>query len=307
MERPKEKPPDEEIIKLGFESGVEAVWDAGYEAGRASVCREAFALGEVTGKLRLEAERVLGELRRTEANAYRAALELLGREADAEGDFESVFDPAIELLREAAEKREQLRTAEMGRANPHAAAVEILKRELDAAEPFDPDSGGLDAAIHLLGGETGPGAACDHKFVDSVRCLKCGWVPPDGSQAGKSPCVHILRHGNALCGLRGPPVDWPDGHTWVALTDENRNEATCLECRAEAWDGSQAREEDDRHGWTHPMCDACWSARRTGEPVRLMQPEAAMCCFCGGKAVGGIFVRERAAECGFCPDNGGKR
>ena len=21
-------------------------------------------------------------------------------------------------------------------------------------------------------------AACDHKFIDSTRCLKCGWIPP---------------------------------------------------------------------------------------------------------------------------------
>ena len=26
--------------------------------------------------------------------------------------------------------------------------------------------------------------ACDHKFVDSPHCLKCGWVPPAQSDSG---------------------------------------------------------------------------------------------------------------------------
>lgn len=30
-----------------------------------------------------------------------------------------------------------------------------------------------------------------------------------------TPCVHVLREGRALCSLKGPPKDWPEGHYWI--------------------------------------------------------------------------------------------
>lgn len=36
-------------------------------------------------------------------------------------------------------------------------------------------------------------SACDHKFVDSTRCLKCGWEPPPKQEAQPSqPLVAAL-------------------------------------------------------------------------------------------------------------------
>lgn len=28
--------------------------------------------------------------------------------------------------------------------------------------------------------------------------------------------IHILKHGQALCGKPGPPSEWPPGHRWLA-------------------------------------------------------------------------------------------
>lgn len=49
--------------------------------------------------------------------------------------------------------------------------------------------------------------------------------------------VHILRHGMTLCGLKGYPEGWPEGHLWV--DDHDAEEATCKEC-------NERRSHEDR-------------------------------------------------------------
>ena len=45
--------------------------------------------------------------------------------------------------------------------------------------------------------------------------------------------------------------------------------------------------------WTHTICEACWRKREPGrEPVRLKNPTAEPCCFCGAVTRDGIFVRQ---------------
>lgn len=51
-----------------------------------------------------------------------------------------------------------LRAAEQN-ANGHEHAAEILH------------------AVHIMDTEVLKRARCDHKFVDSRHCLKCGWEP----------------------------------------------------------------------------------------------------------------------------------
>lgn len=44
--------------------------------------------------------------------------------------------------------------------------------------------------------------------------------------------VHILKHGRALCGQPGMPVEWPEDHKWVSFEDEaNLHEVDCPGCR----------------------------------------------------------------------------
>ncbi len=44
--------------------------------------------------------------------------------------------------------------------------------------------------------------------------------------------VHVLAHGNALCGLAGAPSDWPRGHVWVSAFEAREAAlATCPACR----------------------------------------------------------------------------
>lgn len=45
--------------------------------------------------------------------------------------------------------------------------------------------------------------------------------------------------------------------------------------------------------WTHGICRECWT-RREGlrVPVRAREAPAERCCFCGGVADEGIYVRE---------------
>ncbi len=44
--------------------------------------------------------------------------------------------------------------------------------------------------------------------------------------------VHILDQGFALCGLKGVPAEWPEGHRWVRLDEKKR--ATCPGCKRAA-------------------------------------------------------------------------
>jgi hypothetical protein len=60
---------------------------------------------------------------------------------------------------------------------------------------------------------------------------------------------------------------------------------------------------NDRHGWTHPFCDACFDDYRPGaRPLRLVEVEAETCCRCGGIADTGIYVREDPKVLVRCPD-----
>jgi hypothetical protein len=97
------------------------------------------------------------------------------------------------------------------------------------------------------------GAACVF-CEDSVEPESCGFVSPhvtlaDGGyvaveRASHLECfllnvgaikeVHVLHHGFALCGLRGVPSEWPDGHRWVRLSEKKR--ATCGVCKLRAAD-----------------------------------------------------------------------
>lgn len=52
-------------------------------------------------------------------------------------------------------------------------------------------------------------------------------VLAEGSMSAKTS-IHILLHGFALCGLRGIPRDWADGHSWVSVYDARL--ATCGAC-----------------------------------------------------------------------------
>jgi hypothetical protein len=45
--------------------------------------------------------------------------------------------------------------------------------------------------------------------------------------------VHALRGGTVLCGsLKGAPVDWPPGHTWVGTTEREQKLVSCPGCAA---------------------------------------------------------------------------
>jgi len=62
------------------------------------------------------------------------------------------------------------------------------------------------------------------RFVEGPVHLECFLL-----HAGVIKDVHVLLHGAALCGLRGLPSDWPDGHRWVGIEDKRR--ATCAACK----------------------------------------------------------------------------
>lgn len=54
-------------------------------------------------------------------------------------------------------------------------------------------------------------------------------------------CVHILRHGRALCGLEGEPQDWPEGHRWIGFdawlrrdVEPSERVPLCVRCFAAA-------------------------------------------------------------------------
>jgi len=55
--------------------------------------------------------------------------------------------------------------------------------------------------------------------------------------------IHILAYGAALCGMKGVPRDWPEGHRWIGFFDAQwREHATCPECIAAA-----KKHENDQH------------------------------------------------------------
>jgi hypothetical protein len=44
-------------------------------------------------------------------------------------------------------------------------------------------------------------------------------------------------------------------------------------------------------------CDLCWIERQGGrEPVRLREPDAEECCYCGEQTLSGIYVRENTDD-----------
>jgi hypothetical protein len=46
------------------------------------------------------------------------------------------------------------------------------------------------------------------------------------------------------------------------------------------------------HGWTHAMCNRCWYDTKPGrEPVKVRDPKAERCCFCGRMSAYGVYVR----------------
>ncbi len=63
--------------------------------------------------------------------------------------------------------------------------------------------------------------------------------------------------------------------------------------------------DEDKHGWTHAMCDFCWKLRQgPRQPVRLTDAEVETCCWCGVGTQSGIYVRAKAdvVEVPHCPD-----
>lgn len=44
--------------------------------------------------------------------------------------------------------------------------------------------------------------------------------------------------------------------------------------------------------WNHLSCEECWDrANPSRQPMRIVDPEPAPCCFCGTVTGSGIFVR----------------
>lgn len=48
------------------------------------------------------------------------------------------------------------------------------------------------------------------------------------------PLIHILKHGQAMCGKPGVPGDWKDGHRWIGFNRpdqfEEQSPFTCQPC-----------------------------------------------------------------------------
>ena len=43
--------------------------------------------------------------------------------------------------------------------------------------------------------------------------------------------IHIVQHGNSLCGMQGPTSDWPEWHRWVSFEDPlARDPMNCPHC-----------------------------------------------------------------------------
>ncbi|MEK7582160.1 MAG: hypothetical protein AAB488_02445 [Patescibacteria group bacterium] len=49
----------------------------------------------------------------------------------------------------------------------------------------------------------------------------------------KTICIHVLDAGFPVCHFSDSrPADWPEGHRWVSVTDEETNSsATCETCK----------------------------------------------------------------------------
>jgi hypothetical protein len=46
--------------------------------------------------------------------------------------------------------------------------------------------------------------------------------------------THILRYGLTLCRMQGLPNEWPEGHKWISLFDEEHaQKANCGRCLLE--------------------------------------------------------------------------
>ena len=44
--------------------------------------------------------------------------------------------------------------------------------------------------------------------------------------------------------------------------------------------------------WNHPMCQECWDETRgDAVPVRMLDPDPEVCCWCGADTRSGIYVR----------------
>ncbi len=63
--------------------------------------------------------------------------------------------------------------------------------------------------------------------------------------------------------------------------------------------------DEDKHGWTHAMCDGCW-VRHKGVrmPVRMTELDTETCCWCGVIHRSGIYCRAEPviAVVPHCPD-----
>lgn len=69
--------------------------------------------------------------------------------------------------------------------------------------------------------------------IDPAYC-----PPPEAVEppVPSNKTTHIFDKGRALCGMPGRPVDWPQGHDWVAMADGRH--CTCHKC-AERFMSSQ--------------------------------------------------------------------
>lgn len=57
---------------------------------------------------------------------------------------------------------------------------------------------------------------------------------------------------------------------------------------------------EPRLSWNQPICDVCfWLRNPNREPVRLREPEAEICAYCGDGTTSGIYVRADPASFNF--------
>lgn len=79
--------------------------------------------------------------------------------------------------------------------------------------------------------------------------------------------VHILLHGQALCGMPGIPSSWPDNHRWCRESEIHQNPC-CFGCLAVKGirDHYQATHG---HEQCHENDEALWSIIGLGDPTTL--------------------------------------